>query len=226
MLKISKNLFFTILFLALFSNIAAQERYLRPIDEGKNDASFNAFREKLISAVKRRDTKYLVSILDRNVKASFGGDDGIEDFKKFWKIDSPDTKLWDELLKVLTNGGKFSREGSNILFSAPYIYSHFPEELDWFEYQVIFGSNVNLRAKPDAQAETIARLSYNIVKVDFLKSVADPKDETRFVWMRIETLGGKSGFVKAELVRSPVDFRAIFEKKNGRWKLISFVAGD
>lgn len=224
--KISKNFLFTILFLAFFSNIAAQERYLRPVDEGKNDASFNAFREKLIAAVKKRDTKYLVSVLDRNVKASFGGDDGIEDFKRFWKIESPNTKLWDELLKVLTNGGKFSREGTTVLFAAPYSYSHFPEELDMFEYQVIFGSNVNLRAKPDEKAEIITRLSYNIVKVDFLKSVTDPKDETRFLWKRIETLGGKSGFVKAEFVRSPIDFRAIFEKKNGRWKLISFVAGD
>ena len=106
--KILKIFLLTILFLALFSNITAQERYLRPVDEGKNDASFNAFREKLISAVKKRDTEYLVTVLDRNVKASFGGDDGIEDFKRFWKIDSPDSKLWDELLKVLTNDGKFT----------------------------------------------------------------------------------------------------------------------
>jgi hypothetical protein len=39
-------------------------------------------------------------------------------------------------------------------------------------------------------------------------------------------LGGKKGFVKAEFVRSPIDYRAIFEKKGRNWKLTAFVAGD
>ncbi len=226
MLQISKIFLLSFLLLIVSSNIAAQERYVRPVDEGKTDASFNAFREKLISVVKKRDTKYLLSILDRNIKASFGGDDTIEDFKRMWKIDNPKSEVWDELLTVLTNGGKFTKEGKSILFSAPYSFTNFPDDLDAFEYQVIFDNNVNLRAQPDLSAEIVARLSYNVVKVDYENSVKINNDESEHSWLKIETLGGKSGFVKTEFVRSPIDFRAIFEKKNGKWKMTAFVAGD
>lgn len=192
---------------------SAQERQVFPVDEGKTDASFNNFREKLIKAVKNRDKKFLLSSLDANVQASFGGDIGIEDFKKYWKIDNAGSKLWDELLIVLNGGGKFIKEGKNRLFCAPYSFTNFPEDLDAFEYQVIFGKNVNLRARPDAAAEVIARLSHNVVKVDYENSIGDGRDEPTYSWFKIETLGGKRGFVNAKYVRSPIDYRACFAKK-------------
>lgn len=226
MLQFSKIFLLSFLLLIISLNVAAQERYVSPVDEGKTDASFNAFREKLISAVKNRDTKYLLSVLDRNIKSSFGGDNTIEDFKRMWKIDSPKSKVWGELLAVLTNGGKFTREGNDILFSAPYSFTHFPDDLDAFEYRIIFGNNINLRAQPDLKAKTVARLSYHIVKVDYENSVKINNDENEYSWLKVETLGGKKGFVKTELVRSPIDYRAIFEKQNGKWKMITFIAGD
>lgn len=209
--------------LGVLTNIFAQERFVRPVDEGKKDKSFSEFRDKLIEAVKKRDKKYLLSILDPNIKASFGGDDGIKDFKAMWKIDSSKTKLWDELLKVLSNGGNFIDKKT---FAAPYSFNAFPEDLDVFEYQVIFGNNVNLRAKPDLTAKVLTQLSYNIVKVDYEKSVSEGTEEQIYKWLNITTLGGKKGFVSAEFVRSPIDFRAIFEKKKGSWKMTAFVAGD
>ncbi len=39
-------------------------------------------------------------------------------------------------------------------------------------------------------------------------------------------LGGKKGYVSVKFVRSPIDYRACFEKKNGKWKMNTFVAGD
>ncbi len=209
-----------------FFNVFTQERYVRPVDEAKKDASFLAFREKLIAAVKKRDTKYLLGIVDRDIKLSFGGDEGIEDFKRIWKISSPNSKLWDELLTALTNGGRFDKEGKNTYFAAPYSFNGFPDDLDVFEYQLIFGNNVNLRVKPDLQAKVIDRLSYNVVKVDYQNSVGDKKNDGEYLWLKVETLGGKKGFVNAKFVRSPIDYRAIFEKKGGNWKMTAFIAGD
>ena len=40
-----------------FITVAAQERFVKPVDEAKKDASFLAFRTKLIAAAKRRDAK-------------------------------------------------------------------------------------------------------------------------------------------------------------------------
>lgn len=210
----------------LCPQISAQERQVFPVDEGRADASFNVLRENLIKAVRNRDKKFLLSSLDTNIKASFGGDDGIEDFKNHWKINSSNSKLWDELLVVLTGGGNFINEGKNKLFCAPYSFTNFPEDLDAFEHQIIFGENVNLRARPDSASEVVAQLSYNVVKVDYENSIGDRGEQATHSWLKIETLGGKKGFVSAKYVRSPIDYRACFEKKRGKWKMTTFVAGD
>jgi len=213
-----------LLFLGVSIDVSAQkERFVRPVDEGKQDKSFSAFRAKLIEAVKKRDKKYLLSVLDPNVKNSFGGDGGIEEFKEMWEIDSSKSKLWDELRVVLSNGGGFQDKNT---FAAPYSFVFFPADLDAFEQQVIFGNNVNLRAKPDKSAKVISQLSYNIVKVDYEHSVSDGKQEPTYLWLKVETLGGKKGFVSAEFVRSSIDYRAIFVKEKGKWKISAFVAGD
>src|SRR5687767_844593 len=130
-----------ILIIFSFSNIFAQERYVEPVDEAKKDASFYAFRAKLIAAVKSRDAKYVLSIVDKDIKNSFGGNDGIAEFKEWWKIGSSNSKFWTEFLPVITNGGKFFKEaGSKTkLFIAPYSFQDFPDDLDAFSYSVIFG---------------------------------------------------------------------------------------
>lgn len=226
-----KQKLFIFILLTLFlgiSNVAAQERYLKPIDEGNQNTSFSQFRSKLISAVKNKDKKYLFSVLDPKIEVSFGGDNGIADFKKFWEIDKANSGVWEELLLVLNNGGTFLQENGKRTeqFCAPYTFTSFPEDLDAFEYNVIFGNNVRLRSKPNLSSDIVAKLSYNIVKIDFENSVRDSKDEGRFTWYKIETLGGLYGFVSADYVRSPIAYRACFEKKKGVWKMTAFIAGD
>lgn len=224
-LKFTHFAVFFLLFLSVSVNILAQkERQIFPVDEAKKDASFSAFRQKLIAAVKNKDKKFLLSVLDRDVKGSFGGDDGIEDFKKLWKIDSPQSELWNELLIVITNGGKFTKPNKE--FCAPYSFTNFPEDLDSFEYQMIFGNNVNLRAQPDSAAKVVAQLSYNVVKVDYENSVPDKNKEGAYIWLKLETLGGRKGFVSAQYVRSPINYRACFEKRKGSWLMTFFLAGD
>lgn len=217
--------FLAFLLSAFSFGAAAQERFLKPVDEGGKDASFKLFRDKLIAAVKKRDAKYVVSVLDPRIKNSFGDSNGVASFKKMWKIDSPNSKLWDELLFVLTHGGAFAQEGANKTFIAPYVYSNFPEDLDAFEHSSIVGENVNLRATPFTSAPVVASLSYNLVKVDYNSSVRTKTDED-YTWLKVETLGGKSGFVQERFVRSSVGYRAGFEKKKGLWKMTFFLAGD
>jgi len=224
-LKNRKIIFAFFLLTFAFSEAFSQERKVLPVDEGKTDASFSAFREKTLQAARRRDVKYILSILDPNITSSFGGDEGISDFKKFWNINSPKSEFWDEFITVLSNGGTFLKEAGAKKFAAPYTFTGFPDDLDAFEYHAIFGSNVNLRSKPETNAPVAAGLSYNIVKVDFENSVKDKK-ANEYLWLKVETLGGKKGFVNAKYVRSPIDYRAVFEKRNGRWKLVTFVAGD
>jgi hypothetical protein len=217
---------FVFFFLIVFGflSLPAQERYVLPVDEAKKDTSFFAFRTKLVEATKKRDAKFVLSIVDRNIKNGFGGNDGIAEFIKAWKINSPSSEFWSEFLPVITGGGSFIKDGSNKLFFAPFTFNSFPENIDAFSHSVIFGTKVSLRSKADANSRAVANLSYNIVEI--LESVKDSNNSEKVAWYEVKTLGGKRGFVKAEFVRSPIDYRAGFERKNGKWKMTIFVAGD
>ena len=199
-----------------------QERFVRPVDEAAKDASFLAFRTKLIAAAERKDLKYVMTVMDPQIQLSFGGHSGVIDFEELWKDKA---EFWKEFLAVIKNGGTFApaTEASGRMFIAPYTFSSWPAEFDAFEHQMIFGSNVNLREKPATDAKVLEQLSHNIVKIT--DEVLKPGTETA-EWTQVKTLGGKTGWVKSEFVRSPISYRAGFEKKRGVWKMTFFVAGD
>ena len=222
--------FFSALFFVIFglSAALAQERFVLPVDEAKNDSSFFSFRTKLLQAAKNKDAKYILSIVDPNIRNTFGDDDGIRYFNKFWKIDKSNSEFWKEFLIVVKHGGTFDKESDtkNKQFCAPYTFTSFPEDLDAFDYSAIFGKNINLRNKPEQDAPIVANLSYNIVKVDYENSIESKNKESSYLWLKVETFGGKKGFVKSEYVRSPIDYRACFQKIKGKWKMTVFIAGD
>src|SRR5688572_8417877 len=115
-----------------FFNAAGQERFVKPVDEAAKNPSFLAFRTKLIAASERKDSKYILSIIDPGIELSFGGSKGAADFKRIWKINAPNSKFWEEFLAIIRNGGTFTGDGANKLnsFSAPYTFTSFPEDLD------------------------------------------------------------------------------------------------
>jgi hypothetical protein len=209
---------------ALFASIAvpAQERFVKPVDEAGKDPSFLAFRTKLIAAAERKDLKYVMSIMDPDISLSFGGHSGVKDFHELW---TNKDEFWSEFLTVIKNGGKYEpADGeSGEMFIAPYSFSNWPEDLDAFDYMLVFGENVNLRETPSLDGKVITKLSYNVVKITDNKLIKGKKQAD---WYRIETLGGKKGWVKAEFIRSPIDYRAGFEKQRGAWKMTYFIAGD
>lgn len=215
---------FAVLIISLVSSLAvAQEKYVKPQDEGPKDPSFAAFRTKLIAAAERKDAAYLLSIVDSKIKNGFGGQDGIANFKREWKITSKNSKFWAEFLPVIKNGGKFEDSGKS--FMAPYTFSHWPDDVDGFEYHAIFGNNVNLRKEPDLKADIVAQLSYNVVEIQPETVPKSGKSEYPG-WYLVKTLGGLEGYVKREYVRSHIDYRAGFEKIRGKWKMTFFLAGD
>ena len=214
----------TILCAGLFAATAfGQERYVKPVDEASQDASFLAFRTKLIAAAERRDIKHVISILDPKAELSYGGHVGLKGFRQLWKNEA---EFWDEFLPVIKNGGRFVKDSGlpHPMFAAPYVFTEFPEDLDSFEHFMIFGSDVNLRKEPNTSAEVVAKLSFNVVKLhEDSKPVGDRE---RPEWYRVKTLGGQEGYVNRRYFRSPIDYRAGFEKKRGVWKMTYFISGD
>ncbi len=196
---------------------------MRPVDEAAKDRSFVAFRTRLIAAAERRDSSYILSVVDARIKNGFGGDDGIGAFRRGWKLPGRNSRFWTEFLTVIKNGGGFDDGGK--MFVAPYSFSAWPADLDGFEYYVVFGSDVNLRKRPDLGSEVISKLSYNVVTIEPETLSKSGRSEYPG-WRLVRTLGGQTGYVKQEFVRSPIDHRAGFEKKRGVWKMTFFLAGD
>ena len=190
---------------------------LKPVDEGSTDPSFAAYRKSLLEAVRQRDAEKLIAALDPNIRTSFGGDGKIDGFRKQWSPEKKDSPVWSELETILTNGGTFIKDSNQTAFWAPYVYSAWPDGFDAFEHGAVMGENIPLRDSPGDTAKTIGLLSHNIVKLS-------REEKTGFT--RVETTDGRSGWVRSSQVRSPIAYRAGFNKTASGWKMTGLVAGD
>jgi len=194
---------------------------LLPVDEASSDPSFATFRETLKGVVKRKDTTALLAVIDPKIRASFGAENGLPAFRKMWKLDQSDSKLWRELEEVLRLGGSFKTlpDGPKV-FWAPYTFSNFPEDgSDAFTTLIVIDSDVPLKSEARASSKTLGTLSHDLVQI----ASGDRFDGD---WRKVVTSNGVSGYLPGAKVRSHIDYRAGFEKKTGQWTMTIFVAGD
>jgi len=201
--------------LAVLAGSVDAQAVLTPVDEAAIQPDFFSFRAQLAAAVARRDAAAVLAAVDEQVRTGFGGDDGRAAFERQWLPDRPDSRLWEALGAVLALGGSFTGAQQ---FSAPYVYSRWPEDLDAFEHVAVIASDVRLRAAPRAEAAVIGRASFVVLEL------AGPA--TADGWFPVRTPDGRAGYVAHALARSPLDYRAIFERRDGRWQLVAFVSGD
>ncbi|HEX7295579.1 MAG TPA: SH3 domain-containing protein [Pyrinomonadaceae bacterium] len=214
---------FLILMSAFVVDVSAQVTKLYPVDEAAKEPTFFTFRARLIQAVQRRDAAYLLSILSPKIENSFGGGGGIEEFKTMWKPERAQSEVWIELATALSLGGAFGKDGA---FSAPYVFAKWPEDssIDVFGSGAIIGENVRVRAAPQITSSVMRTLSFDIVEVpDWQRNKA--RGEKRD-WIKVKLADGQSGYVAEEFIRSGIDYRAVFEKTDGRWLMTAFIAGD
>lgn len=212
--------------LALAGVAHAQATRLVPVDQAAQDPSFVQFRKQLIEAARRHDARFALSIVDPKIKNGFGGNDGIAEFRKFWRPESRDSRLFDVLLDMLALGGTFSTKAGHREFCAPYVFSTFPQDVDAFENVAVIFDGAPLKAAPKATADMVAHLSYDILEVNPRLSVPVNGRSGKYAWYFVKRADGRKGFVEARYVRSPIDYRAYFSKQGGRWMMRVLVAGD
>lgn len=192
-----------------------------PVDQA--DESFRAFRNSTLAALARKDTTYLYGILAPDIRSSFGPDDGIDGFRRMWDIEDPDTRLWSELARVLRMGGAFATDS---MFMAPYVYALWPDTLDAFEFVAVTSPRAAVRSAPATSADTIGTASYGILPLEKWRGMPESPAEPDTSWAGIALPDGRSGWLRSQDVLSPVGWRAIFARRNGRWLMTAFVAGD
>lgn len=183
------------------------------MDESASDPSFLAFKVKLLGALERKDIKSLLAAVDPKIRVSFGSSDGIAEFRRHWKLDRPaQSQVWTELAAVLRLG--VTRDESE--FIAPYVFTKFPQTLDAYTHAVAIRPGVVMRKSPAAGSPKVAVLDYEIVQLP---------GQRRNGWVEVMS-DEKTGWVQERDIRSPLQYRAFFEKRNGQWKLTAFVKGD
>jgi hypothetical protein len=188
---------------------------VKPIDEGVTDPDFLLFRARVQTALATHDTAEIMRIVDPGILNSFGGNGGRDEFRERWSLATPDkSKLWGALAFVLALGGRFLEDS---LFFAPYTFHGVPG--DGFEALAVLGSNVPLHAGPGAGHRVIDTLAFEAVTKWREKSTTSD-------WEPIKTSDGKAGWVLQRHLRSPIDYRAGFVRRDGRWWLRALVAGD
>jgi len=206
--------------LAPASSDARLER-LKFWDDGPQDASFVKFRNELKATIARKDAAALFAVLASDIKIDFGGFGGGPEFQKMWKPYDKNSPVWAALSLVVEQGGNFD---SPVRFSAPYVYSAFPSDIDGLDHLVVTNEAAVLRAQPKPDAPIIRKLDRDILTwISGAKAQheAGPDD-----WTQVKDAKGNDGFVLARDVRSPIDYRAFFEKRKGKWQMTMFLAGD
>jgi len=189
---------------------------LRPVDQASKRPDFLAFRTELRQAVEKHDAAGVLRAVHPKIKNGFDGDDGVEAFKKKWNLSQPDSELWKELGAVLALGGTFTERDT---FTAPYTFSKWPDSVDSFDHVAVIASGVRIRSGADVESAPITTASFSILELD-----SDSQPDTNG-WTRV-LIDGKRGYIKSEFVRSPIDYRAMFQFSNGRWWMTFFAAGD
>ncbi len=186
---------------------------LMPVDEGPSDPEFFAFRAQLQIAIARHDARAIEAALDPQVKLSFGEANGLEDFKKIWRPDAPDSALWETLGTVLALGGSFDTQGD---FYAPYVASKWPQDLDVYEHMATIATGVPVLQAPKPGATVIAKLDFAIVEVG--------RWDAR--WIPVKLSEHRKGYVERRFLRTFVDHRVVLSKRSGSWRIDLFLSGD
>lgn len=204
----------TTLILALTAASIASADRLPPVDESAADPSFAAFKTRLLRILERRDVQGLISTLDPQIRAGFGEKEGIDAFHRYWKLDQPaQSRIWNELGKVLRLG--VTRDDPE--FIAPYVFTKFPHTVDAFRYAAVTRAGAAMHESSSSSSKVVATTDYDIVEL---------LGGRQNGWVEARTYEGATGWLPQGDVRSPIEYRAFFEKKGGDWKMTAFVTGD
>lgn len=202
--------------------LPAQEPRIEAVDEGARDLSWATFRAKLLTALEKRDRKFILGIIDPKVRNGSDAPPGIAEFRKQWEFDSDDGVFWRQLPSTLSVGSAwFQRSKKERELCAPYVLAKWPREVDPGVYGAIATSEALVKAAPAWESATIARLSYQIVRVtDWEVPDIDPKFQQK--WVRIRLLKEGNGYVPEEHIRSPIEHTACFVRAGKSWRLTVF----
>jgi hypothetical protein len=205
--------FLTAIALALAAPVS-----LPPVEQCRGDAEFARVRQQVQKAVDKRDLNGLMSLMSDDIRVTFGGQSGPERFSDFWTASDQDQDLlWSELASALRLGCAQAVDGEGKPYRAIPAMFVTGDGLDGFSTWTSLPGAV-LRAKPHEKAEARMRLP--------AWTVLSEVEHDGGSWIEVRTPKGRSGYVSTDQVRSLLDYRLIFGRRDGQWRITAFIAGD
>ena len=171
------------------------------------------FRTRLAAAIKARNIEGVVALAAEDVKLDFGGGGGSAELRKRLADDS--LGLWDELDALMALGCSANEHGG---ITIPWFFDQDMGETDPYFAMIVTGEDVPLLERPDPASKVVSTISWDLVEIASL----NPES----AYQRVELGEGKIGFIATDKLRSVIDYRLTASSRNGRWRIISFVAGD
>jgi len=215
------SLFAFLLAVIIATPLSAQEHKLALVDEAGKDASWTAFRRRLLEALEKRDLKHVLGVLAQNVRNGSDSPRGIPEFRKQWHLDDNNSPFWQEMTSALSLGSAWlTREKKVRELCAPYVLAKWPEDVEPTQHGVIIAREALVKSEPSSAAATFATLSYQIVPVPDWE-VNDRDASSKQKWVKI-LVNGLSGYVPEEQIRSPIEHAACFVRTENGWRLIVF----
>ena len=171
------------------------------------------------AAIARRDGAWLLSIAAPDIEYSFGDSPGKAGFARVWGLARPATsRIWHELGEALRLGCDRAPDGE---LWAPSL-SLARDDMDEGEGPptlLAVGPNALLHAAPSDSSPVVRRLDWDVL-------TPRGEDDGESMWIEVALGEGQRGYVRRALVRSQSDYRAVFGRVRGRWRMTAFVAGD
>lgn len=170
------------------------------------------FRQRLALAVEARDAEGVAALAADDIKLDFGDGSGRAELVK--RLDEQGGKLWDELDAILALGCSANDQGG---LTVPW---YFDQEIpvDPYDGMIVTGENVPLLLGPDAKSQELAALNWDVVELTAGLVTENPFQKVKF--------DGKEGYVATDKLRSLIDYRLSAISRNGRWRIVTFLAGD
>jgi len=205
------------LLLLAATDAATTPARLPPVERCSGDPGFVRFRSALEDAVTRKDAAALRRVTARDVISDFGGSDSWAHFEERWSLaTSPkDSELWKELQGVLALGCEQSPDATGNVM--PGMFEAMHDDVDAFEL-VVARPGTGLFDAPTDKRAPIATLDWH--------SAVDLAGKAPEGWMHVRLLDKREGWVRTDALISPLGWRLVARKFDGRWQIAAFVSGD
>ena len=191
-----------------------------PRNECLDEPGASEFLASLRKAVQARDTELLAPLVAEDIRLDFGGGAGRATLAE--RLAEDEGALWEQLDEVIALG--CASDGATL--TMPWYFAQdLQTEADGSELYLVAGDQVPVLDAPGEDADPLGTISWDLV--EYVSVPMAEHSGYRGIIFQDETSGEEvTGFVRVADLRSYIGYRLLASRRNNRWRITSFVAGD